>query len=175
MKTRPLTKLAIGLAAVMAVTISTPTFAEGFYIGAGISQSFIDKNGFDEDDTSGKVFGGYSFNDYLAIEGAYYDFGDISDGNNSAEIDGISLAVVGKLPVSNRFTLFGKVGGHDWDADTTGAVSGQISSDSDTDAFYGLGVEYSISQSISLRGELERYEVEDLDVDVATIGISFNF
>ena len=175
MNTFKIKKLALGLVAVSAVALSAPTFAQGFYIGAGVSQAFIDENGFDEDDTGGKIFGGYNFNDYFAIEGAYFDLGDISDGNNSAEIDGVSLAVVGKVPVSNSFSVFGKVGGHEWDADTTGGISGQASSSGDSDAFYGIGAEYRINQSISLRGEIERYEVEDIDVDVATVGISFHF
>ncbi|MBX2867591.1 MAG: outer membrane beta-barrel protein [Acidiferrobacterales bacterium] len=175
MKANQFKQVVISLAAISAVAITVPTIAEGFYIGAGVSQAFIDERGFDEDDTGSKLFGGYQLNDYLAIEGAYYDFGDINDGSSSTEIDGLSAAIVGKLPVSNHIALFGKVGGHEWDADVTGAASGQISSDSDSDAFYGLGVEYNISQSISLRAEVERYEVEDLDVDVATVGLSFNF
>ena len=61
-------KLALGLVAVSAVALSAPTFAQGFYIGAGVSQAFIDENGFDEDDTGGKIFGGYNFNDYFAID-----------------------------------------------------------------------------------------------------------
>jgi len=174
MNTLNIKKLTLGLVAVSAITLSAPTFAEGFYIGAGVSQAFVDESGFDEDDTGGKIFGGYNFNDYFGIEGSYYDFGDISDGNNSAAIDGVSLAIVGKVPVSTNFSIFGKVGGHEWDAETTGS-SAQVSSNSGTDVFYGVGLEYSINQLVSLRGEVERYEVDDLDVDVATLGISFNF
>ncbi len=170
-----LKKLALGLVAVSAITVAAPTFAEGFYIGAGVSQAFVDEDGFDEDDTGGKIFGGYNFNDYFGIEGSYFDLGDISDSGSSAAIDGVSLAVIGKVPVSTNFSIFGKVGGHEWDADTAGGVAGQVSSNSGNDVFYGVGLDYSINQVISLRGEVERYEVDDLDVDVATLGISFNF
>ena len=50
----------------------------GFYVGAGVGQSKIEADdiNFDEDDTGFKVFGGYQFNKYFAVELAYIDGGN---------------------------------------------------------------------------------------------------
>ena len=53
----------------------------GFYVGAGIGQATLEADdvGFDADDTAFKVFGGYSFNDYFAVELTYFDGGAPSE------------------------------------------------------------------------------------------------
>lgn len=170
--------LLIGLAALSTVALSAPAQADGqWFIGGSVAQSYVDENGLDDDDTGGKIFGGYQFNKHFSIEGSYYDFGEATQGSNGLELDGFGLAAVGTIPVSAKFSLFGKVGIHDWDADTLGSTNTLISRSSDTDAFYGVGVGvgYSLTDSLSLRGELERYEIDDLDVDVVSVGISFSF
>lgn len=159
-----------------AVTATTPVFADnGFYTGIGVTQAFVDERGLDEDDTGGKIYGGYKFNDYFSIEGSYYDFGNIEDAGRQLEADGVSLAIIGSLPLTQYVSIFAKAGTHDWDAEARGVFPGQSLRDSDTDAFYGAGVQYNFTDSITVRAEVERYEVEELDFDAATIGIQFNF
>lgn len=176
MKNSSLKNVLASVVAISTLSTITPAFADdNFYLGVGVTQAFVDERGLDEDDTGGKVFGGYKFSDYLSIEGAYYDFGEIEDFVNQLEVDGVSLAVVGSLPVNQKISVFGKVGAHDWDAEVRGAFSNQSFNDSDTDAFYGLGVQYDFTNNITVRAEVERYEVEDIDFDTATIGIQFNF
>ena len=166
----------VSLIALTFATLTLPSHADGnWYAGGALSQTFIDEPGIDDDDTGGKIFGGYRFNDYFAIEGSFYDFGEMNEGGNQLELDGVGLAAVGSIPVSERFSLFGKLGVHAWDAEISGAIASRFSDDSDTDAFYGIGVEYALTDRWDIRGELERYEVDDVDLDVASIGISFNF
>ncbi|HEU5282508.1 MAG TPA: outer membrane beta-barrel protein, partial [Burkholderiales bacterium] len=64
-----------------------PAFAQdeaGFYVGGGIGQSELkdacDGDGLtvtdcDDTDTAWKLFAGYWFNKYFAVEGGYIDFG----------------------------------------------------------------------------------------------------
>jgi hypothetical protein len=47
----------------------------GFYAGVGIGQSSIGIGEFDDSDRSFKVFGGYTFNDYFAVELGYFGGG----------------------------------------------------------------------------------------------------
>ena len=148
---------------------------DNWYIGGSINQAFVDEAGIDDDDTGFKVFGGYRFSDYFAIEASYYDLGDVSEGDNSFSVDGGSLRVMGSIPVSRDFSLFGKVGMHAWNADVGGAIAGRFSDDSDTDVFYGVGAEYRLTGPWSVRGELERYEVDDFDVDQVSVGVAFHF
>jgi hypothetical protein len=77
--------------------------------------------------------------------------------------------------VSDSFSVFGKVGAHEWDVNDNGTIASQMNSNGDTDAFYGLGVDYVIDESWSVRGELERYEVQNLDYDVTSAAVSYNF
>jgi len=176
MKTSIVKNTLIATAVLTSIGTTTSSFAEGnFYVGAAASQSFVDEFYLDEDDTGGKIFGGYKINEYFAIEGGHFNFGDIREGANHLEVDGISLAVVGSVPLTAKLSAFAKVGAHDWDADATGSVVNQLSNDSDTDVFYGAGVRYAFSDNWTILGEVERYEVEDIDFDVASIGVEFNF
>ncbi len=176
MKISKIKTLLISVVALTAAATTMQSHAQGnWYLGGGVSQAFVDERGIDEDDTGGKIYGGYKLNSYFAIEGGYYDFGEISDRGSQLELDGLSIAAVGIIPVSPHVSLFGKAGVHDWDADTVGPISAQLRSNSDTDAFYGVGIEYTFDNRWAVRGEAERYEVEDLDVDVFSIGLSYNF
>ena len=172
LKSKP-TILALSLMSVFAT--SQLQADSNFYIGAAVTQSYVDETGLDDDDTGGKFFIGYQFNNYFAIEGSYYDFGEFNDSGNEFALDGYDLGVVGILPVSNRVSLFGKVGVHEWDAEASGAASGLTLGASGSDVFFGVGIDYDISNRWTIRGEIEHYEVEDIDVDVASVGISFNF
>ena len=163
-------------AALFTMGLSSSAYADsGFYLGGAISQAYVDETGIDDDDTGGKIYGGYKFNDFFAIEANYYDFGEIEDATSELELDGFGIAAVGIIPVSENISLFGKVGIHEWDADAVGSAAALAGDDDGNDAFYGIGIEYDFSERWSVRGEIERYEVEDLDVDVASIGISFRF
>ncbi len=166
----------IGLVALVSAGLASQSSADGnWYVGGALSQAFVDQQGIDDDDTGGKFFGGYKYNGYIAVEGAYYNFGDISNGASQLEIDGLSLAVVGLISVSEKISVFGKVGAHEWDVNNNGAIASQLNSNGDTDAFYGLGVDYAINESWRIRGELKRYEVQELDYDVASTALSYNF
>ena len=173
---------AVGIIALLLAVVTMQSHAESNgYVGFRISQAIVDESGIDGDDTGAKFFGGYKFNDYFAIEGGYYDFGDIIDSgsltnpSSRLEIEGVSLAAVGFIPASDNVSWFGKIGIHYWDADTVGSISTPLSTNSDTDTFYGVGLDYVINDRWSLRGEIERYEVEDLDLNVGSVGVSFKF
>ncbi|MFT7495939.1 MAG: OOP family OmpA-OmpF porin [Urechidicola sp.] len=166
----------IGIVALASAGLASQPSAEGnWYLGGALSQAFVDQQGINDDDTGGKVFGGYKYNEYVAVEAAYYNFGDIDTGTSQLEVDGLSLAVVGSISVSDSISVFGKVGAHEWDVKDNGTIASQMNSNGDTDAFYGLGVDYVIDESWSVRGELERYEVQNLDYDVASAAVSYNF
>jgi OOP family OmpA-OmpF porin len=150
----------IGIVTLASAGLASQSSAEGnWYLGGALFQAFVDQQTIDDDDTGSKVFGGYTYNEYVAVEGANYNFGDIDPGTSELEIDGLSLAVVGSIPVSDSISVFGKIGAHEWDVNNNGAIASQLNNNCDTVAFYGLGVDYAIDESWSVRGELERYEV----------------
>lgn len=174
MKSNLLIRTAVGLA-LLTGAAATPVFADDFYLGGAVIQTYVDDFGLDDDTTGGKLFAGYRFNEYFAVEASYFDFGEFEDRANSLEVDGFGLAAVVSYPITSDLDIFGKIGIQDWDAETRGPIAQGLSTDSDTDAFYGIGVRYSITDSISVQAEAERYEIEDFDLDAASIGITFNF
>lgn len=166
----------IALIALATISATNQAIADDqFYVGVSASQAFVDERGLDDDDTGGKIFGGYKLNEYFSIEAAYYDFGEIEDNGSNFEVDGPSLAVIGSLPLTKNFSILAKAGVHDWAVESSSLISAQLSEDSDSDAFYGVGVDYSLTDKWTIRGEVERYEIEDIDLDVASVGVSFNF
>ncbi len=152
--------------------------AEGnWYVGVGAGKADIDERGLDDDDTAFKANGGYRFSDYFGVELGYVDLGDLEDGRsrNALEVDGVSIGAVGTLPINDNFSLHGKVGTYFWDLDATGAVAAQFSDDSDNDIYFGGGVRYEFDNNVSLVGEWERYEIDDLDVDLFSVGVAYSF
>ena len=66
-----------------------------------------------------KVFGGYQFNQYFALEGGYFDLGKFGYAattsptgglNGSIQIQGVNVDAVGILPFEGKFSIFGRLG-----------------------------------------------------------------
>ncbi len=148
----------------------------------------------DNDDTAYKITVGYDYSKHFAVEAAYVNFGDFNlDANETgvanplvgsfdADTDGISLAIVGKLPLANNFSLLGKVGAYYWNSDTDTSVTQSGApvainevDDNGTDFFYGVGAQYDFNQ-FSVRAEYENYnDIIDEDYDVYTLNLMYHF
>lgn len=160
-------KWLIALLGSAAMTLSAGALAQaqtGWYVGAEIGQSMIDDDGIDEDDTAFKILGGYQLNRSFAVEGAYANLFD----KDGVEVTAWELVAVGKFPINNQFSVFGKLGFAMWEADA-GAVD-----DDGTDLTYGIGVQYDFSPRLGVRAQWQRYDVE-VDLDLWTIGLVYRF
>jgi OOP family OmpA-OmpF porin len=187
--------------------MSAPVLAQdaGFYIGGGLGQSKwdIDSSGLsgttDDKDTAWKIFGGYQVNKYFGVEGGYVDLGNASFTGTlaspippfpagtpvSLNLDSKAwfVSVVGTLPISNQFSLLGKIGVSRSDTDATAAVAGLAGSANEktTEATYGLGVRFDINKNFGVRAEWDRFRVggDDVggkgDIDLFTINAIFRF
>lgn len=149
----------------------------GWYAGAGVGQSMVDERGYDDDDTAFSVFGGYQFHRYFALEAGYTDHGKLRPdvAGPALEASSVSLAAVGILPFTERFSGYAKAGVQRWDLDR--AIPGLTGTrkDDGTDALYGLGLQYRFNEMVALRGEYVRSEIEDVDVDTAQVQVRFDF
>lgn len=133
-----LTLAILSVAATSASAQSSAQYQEpGFFYGGvsvgearakvdepGVANSLLGANGpasgfsSDEKDTGYKLFGGYQFNRNIALEGGYYDLGKTSFSsttgagpfNNSTRRHGLNLDLVGTLPITERFSVLGRVG-----------------------------------------------------------------
>jgi len=215
------TKMLLALAAAVPLVVSVSAQAqdqsgydnEGWFVGAHIGkssanidgeriQSSLENNGFDvtsidEDkrDQGYKLYAGYQFSPYIALEGGYFDLGDFkfmantlpqTDFSGRTELQGWNLDLVGTLPLTERFSAFARLGVTQNKSETRFSSNGLINTagynddDSYTKHKYGLGVQYQLSPAFTLRLEAERYRMDDLvgnngDIDLYSLGIVYRF
>lgn len=190
--------------AVLALMLAAPAAAQenGTYLGAGFGQgtvqdwdsSVIDDGSFtsidaEDSDSSFRLFGGIEFNPNFALEAAYVDLGEATaDGDSngccfwvpgpvtaSLAVSGFEVGLLGKLPVSEAFSVYGRLGLLLWDVDVTLGDSSLLLSGSDdgNDIFIGFGAEIAAGGSLVVRGDFLRYAVDDVDVDTLTLSLAF--
>ena len=157
----------------------------GVYIGGAGGESRVNDSDFDDNNRVGKAIVGGKFNNYIGVEAAYNDFGDGGNNGYTYDLTGETLALVGYLPFTDSFNIFAKVGNLWWDDDAK--VLGVSSRHDGEEIFYALGMNFNFTKVLTLRVELERYKVElsqdeigpgvdgSFDLDVATVGVLFNF
>lgn len=146
----------------------------------------------DDSDTGWKLFGGFAFSENFAVEAGYVDFGEsefnttvtapaIAAGvyNTAVETTSFYVDLVGTVPVTDSFNVFGKVGFNRWDVEGTISVpgfgSGTILEDDGNDVTYGVGASYSFTDSVAVRGEWERFDIDGEDMDLLSLGIQYSF
>ena len=151
----------------------------GFYLGGAIGDAELDisEDGidFNDSDTGYKAFAGYNlgiipFLD-LAIELSYVDFGTTEDLGIDVDADTVALAALVGFDVG-PLGLFAKAGMNSWDGEVSGF--GVSVSDDGTDPMYGIGAKIQIG-SFAVRGEFERFELDDIDIDFLSVGAAYTF
>lgn len=148
-----------------------------------------------ERDRGYKLFGGYQVNKYFSVEAGYFDLGRFGftttttpAGTLSGDIrlKGLNLDAVGTLPITEKFSAFGRLGvAYVRTEDNfvgTGAVNvlNPNPSARDTNLKVGLGLQYAFTDALSVRAEIERYRINDGvgnkgDVDLASLGLIYRF
>jgi OmpA-OmpF porin, OOP family len=143
----------------------------GAYVGASYGQTQISVNALDfsESDSGYKVFVGYTFNPYAALELNYVDAGQPTEvrGRNTIEVSatGVVASAIAKYPFGKLFAATGKLGFAFYDTDTT----------SDIGIAYGLGISVAIWESFEARVEYEQVTVDDGDFSMMSIGAVYKF
>ena len=161
-------------------------------LGSGFSSSTI----VDDDRSTGfKAFGGYQINKNFAVEGGYFDLGKfgytattVPAGtlNGNIRLRGLNLDLVGIVPLTDKFSVFGRAGLNYAQArdsfSGTGAVlvTNPNPRKNDTNYKLGLGLQYALSESLAVRAEAERYRVNDAvgnrgHVDLVSVGLIYRF
>jgi hypothetical protein len=158
----------------------------GFYLGASIGSASLEEDfdGFDvDDDTEAyRVIGGLQFGETFGIEAGYQNFGDFTErfdlGGTTAitrlTADGWTLGGTVGIPVGESASLFGRGGIFVWDADVE--IDGiRAAVDDDSNPYYGVGAKVDFTRNFSLVGDWTRYELDDVDSDVISLGFEFRF
>ncbi len=159
----------------LAAAISTPALAadEGLYVGVNVGSAKKAVPGTSETNTAFGVFGGYSFNQYIAAEVGYTDLGKAA--NDQIKFNAIHVTAVGSYPISQQFSLFGKLGM----ASTKEEASGL--SETRSELTYGLGGQFNFDRSVGLRLGYDRYSFGNGtifakgDADLYSVSALFKF
>jgi OOP family OmpA-OmpF porin len=145
----------------------------------------------DNSDFAYKLFGGYKFNENFAVEAGYFDLGQfgfaatttpVGTLSGNIQLRGLNLDAVGILPLGDAWSVFGRLGVNYAQAKDAFAGSGAVTvtdtnpSKTELNPKVGLGVQYDFSESVGLRGEWERYRINDAvgsrgDINLISIGL----
>lgn len=166
----------------------------GIYIGGSYGMYKVEGEGkgegnaeFDDDQDVIQGFIGGQVNKFFAIEGSYITFGEYGGNLAKAEVDGMTLAAKGILPLTDSFSIYAKGGQLWWDADYE--VLGYNGSTDGSEPFIGVGVAFAVTDRMDINLDYTRYEIEletdevglfasdtyDSDLDQASVGIRYLF
>jgi len=144
----------------------------------------------DESVFGGKLYGGWRWNQYVALEGGFASLGGASgntvifgnDVNGEISVDALFLELVASAPLGERVRVFGKLGGATIDAELNTDVfpvpldvivpEGTSFSKSFTEPVFGAGLEFGFTEKLMGRIEWERYNFED-GIDFFSAGLLY--
>lgn len=149
----------------------------------------------DDSSLAGKLYAGYQFNEYFALEGSLGGY-DALDGDLVTVGDMKFLAIQPKviLPVGERFSVFAKAGVSYFNAEfkasnsILGSAGYTTLSDTAFAGMYGLGAEFALTDNLHLEAswdymnpELEVVKLADAnakveaEISVLSLGVSYHF
>jgi len=162
-----------------------------FYIGLGMGEAYVNDDATDEEISATTLMlqAGYQINDYLAVEGRYtfglggtdYDSGNLGSFANDYDGDLSTWGIYVKpmYPIGD-FSLYALLG--------YGGVmlDDLVGGDAVENGFqWGLGASYAFTEEISIFADYVslyddtgfdyRAQLDDVDADTWTVGITYNF
>ena len=167
--------LQIGLIGIMAAAFFPSTARAEFIFGAGTGTNTVNLDeSFDESDLGWKAFAGFRFVRFFGLELQYIDFGNPENDDISVELNELALFAVGVIPIGEWFEIYGKGGYGQWRVEVENNATSDFFEDDDYDIAYGGGLAFIINQTVGIRLEYERFEVEDADtIAMASLCVDF--
>lgn len=152
----------------------------GFHLGAGGGSNSVngsdytgDGNHVDDTQRAYKALAGYRFSEMVSLEAQYIDFGTARDGGNSVKAHGVTVGGVLEAPITRYVHPYAKAGVLFWDAD--GSFNGVNRNDDGRDFTYGGGLRFVLGRNVDVRGEYERFELNETDVHTISAVLQLNF
>ncbi|MCE2782673.1 OmpA family protein [Limnohabitans sp.] len=161
-------------------------------LGAGVAAGPL---AVDQSGNAYKAYLGFPIAPNWAVEAGYFNLGRFGfDGSTTpagtvsgtAKVQGLNLDLVGTLPITDRWSLLGRVGAAY--SETKGGIggtgAGTVAATStnkrDTHYKFGFGTQYAFTPALTVRLEGERYQVNDLVaqkafVDLISVGLVYRF
>lgn len=164
------------------------------------SQGFTASSSVDNTDNGWKLYAGYNYSKYFAVEGGWVDLGKVSfnstvsaapAGYSAGTLNGdvktkggVFLDAVGTLPLQNNFSVFGKLGLYDIETELNASGTSGTVNNSETRAGYkyGVGAGYDFARNFGARLEWERFnkvgdknKTGEADIDLLSVGLTYKF
>lgn len=193
--------------------VSATASADGFYALAEVTHSnnSLKRDTFDNelsanggtglsssDKGSGnqwRLQGGYHFNQNLAVEAGFIDFGKAKysaayaggAAQGQLKASGIDVAAILSLPVTDSFSLFGKAGAvaarvkSSLVADAPASTASSSSSTNVLRPLLGVGANYKLTQNVDLRADFDRVSglgkvaTGKMNDNMFSLGLGYNF
>ena len=155
------------------------TFSQ-WYVGATAGQYDPDEPDWETSATV-STRGGYKFNEVFSIEASYVFFSETELNNYpyyTLEGGLFDVGLVGTIPLSKKFEIFGRIGYGYWAADVNGYG---YNTDDTGDSFnYGGGLAFNINKNFSVFAGYQKYDFDidyggDFKVDTVYAGLKFFF
>jgi OOP family OmpA-OmpF porin len=155
-------------------------------IGNEITTGLITSGPVDGKGSAFKLLTGYMFTPYLGIESAYVHLGDLTYSGQfgvlpvsggKVEATGLTLALLGSYPLTQELSLFGKLGLFLWEWTARDATAGQpfATAEDGSDLSFGVGLSYGFGRRWAVRAEWERFQLNDADADLLSVGVVWRF
>ena len=153
---------AAAVATPVAMAQSSERDNSGFFISGSYGGYKAHGGEFDDDRDLYGVSAGYQFNPFFALEADYIDFGKFGDDEVRSDLKGLSLSAKGRLPLTDAFGIYGKVGAFASDMEVSAFDEDETYEE--VSPFVGAGVDFMMTHSLTAFAEYNRYNV-DIDED----------
>jgi len=165
-------KIAVAAALVAASSVSFAAAPTPFYAGVDVSSTKVD--GYNDDKAGYGAFIGYKLNDNVAVEGGFHRLADTHinyDGYRAgATVDQLDVSLIGSVPLSNGFSLFGRIGYNRVDMEAK--FDGIKLKDHSNNALYGMGLGYAFTPVVTGRLEVQK---PDTGITKLVAGVAYAF
>ena len=170
--------------------------AQSFFFGGSLGQSDIDESvaaallssgSIEGKDDAFKLYGGGFFSPNFGAELAYVDLGEARYSGDffgtpvtggTVGIWGYNVAALVRLPLGERFSVFGKLGVFLWEseaADLTGGDPFRSTTRGWDGGSFGIGVAWRFTGNLSARVEFEQFPVDTSDASLLSLGLQYSF
>ena len=157
----------------------------GFSVGStNVKADLSSIGGGTVDESTGlaKFYGGYRFNKYVSLEGAYFSLAQVTasqvysvTGTVSGAVDMWAWGVYGVafVPLSKRIEAYVKAGGASWDADLASTTA--TATTDGFDALYGLGISYAFTKKFKGTADWEVIDSPNPEFSTYSLGFKWEF
>jgi OOP family OmpA-OmpF porin len=158
-------KFAVAAALAAMASSAFAADAKGFYGGLDVGMNKVDN--LDGSKIGLGTFLGYRFNQYVALELGYRQLGEWHINGGTVKLSETHVSVVGSYPLNSQFDIYGRLGHDNPQVDST--VPGATYNHDLSGGFFGAGLSYKFTPTISGRIEAQQPTKDSTNVNVAVV------